>query len=98
MGASDEQHREDSFRGKTSSAISSDPDIPCFLLLDDPANELLLSVGLGAYRILTHRASGNYFLVLRQNGLLDHPSCFSVGWKSNVPVGAVALSSWQEMR
>ncbi len=26
---------------------------PCFLLLDDLANELFLSVGLGAYRILT---------------------------------------------
>jgi hypothetical protein len=40
-------------RGKTSSAISGRPDIPCFLLLDDPANELLLSIGLGAHRILT---------------------------------------------
>jgi hypothetical protein len=39
-------------RGKTSSAISGHPDIPCFLLLDDPANELFLSVGLGADRIL----------------------------------------------
>ena len=39
--------------GKTTLAISCYPDIPCFLLLDDPANELLLSVGLGANRILT---------------------------------------------
>ena len=44
-------------------------------------DELLLSAGLGARRILTHRASGNYFLVLRQYGLLDHPPCFGVGWK-----------------
>jgi hypothetical protein len=40
-------------RDKTSSAISGNPDVPCFLLLDDPANELLLSIGLGADRILT---------------------------------------------
>jgi hypothetical protein len=40
-------------RGKTSAAISGHPDIPCFLLLDDPANKLLLSFGLGAHRILT---------------------------------------------
>ena len=40
-------------RGKTFSAISGDPDIPYFLLLDDPVNELLLPVGLGADRILT---------------------------------------------
>ena len=79
-------------RGKTSSAISGHPHIPCVLLLDDLANELFLSAGLGARRILTHRASGNYFLVLRQNGLLDHPPCFGVGWKSNVSVSAVALS------
>jgi hypothetical protein len=39
--------------GKTTSAISGHPDIPCFLLLDDPANELFLSAGLGAGRILT---------------------------------------------
>jgi hypothetical protein len=38
--------------GKPASAISGHPDIPCFLLLDDPANELFLSVGLGADRIL----------------------------------------------
>jgi hypothetical protein len=31
------------------------PDIPCFLLLDDPIDELLLSLGLGARRILTPR-------------------------------------------
>ena len=42
-----------SIRGKNSSAISGDPDIPCFLLLNDPVNELFLSAGLGAYRILT---------------------------------------------
>ena len=41
------------FRGKTSSAIFGHPDIPCFLLLDDPANELFLSVGLGTDSILT---------------------------------------------
>jgi hypothetical protein len=40
-------------RGKTSSAISGHSDVPCFLLLDDPANELFLPVGLGADRILT---------------------------------------------
>jgi hypothetical protein len=40
-------------RGKTSSGISGHPDIPCILLLDDPANKLLLPVGLGAHRILT---------------------------------------------
>jgi len=40
-------------RGKTSSPISDHPDIPSFLLLDDPANELFLSVGLGVNRILT---------------------------------------------
>jgi hypothetical protein len=39
--------------GKPASAISADPDIPCFLLLDDPANELFLSLGLGADCILT---------------------------------------------
>jgi hypothetical protein len=38
---------------QNSSAISGHPDIPCFLLLDDPANELFLSAGLGAGRILT---------------------------------------------
>jgi hypothetical protein len=37
--------------GKTSSAISGDPDVSYFLLLDDPANELLLPFGLGADRI-----------------------------------------------
>ena len=40
-------------RGKTSSPISDHSDIPSFLLLDDPANELFLSVGLGVNRILT---------------------------------------------
>jgi hypothetical protein len=40
-------------RGKTSSAISGRPDIPYFLLLDNAADELLLSAELGAYRILT---------------------------------------------
>ncbi len=40
-------------RGETFSAISGDPDVPYFLLLDDHANELFLSVGLGASRILT---------------------------------------------
>jgi hypothetical protein len=39
--------------GKTSSAISGHPDIPCFLLLNDAANELFVSVGLGADCILT---------------------------------------------
>jgi hypothetical protein len=78
--------------GKTSSAIFGHLDVPFFLLLDDPPNELLPPAGLGAYRILTHRASGNYFLVLRQYSLLDHPSRFSVDRKSNIPVSAVALS------
>jgi len=40
-------------RGQTPSAISSHPDIPCFLLLDDPANELSVCAKLGAERILT---------------------------------------------
>ena len=40
--------------GKSASAISGDPDILCFLLLDDPTNELFLSAGLGADRILTN--------------------------------------------
>jgi hypothetical protein len=35
-------------------AISGRPDVRCFLLLDDPANELFLSAGLGTDRILTH--------------------------------------------
>ena len=39
--------------GKPASAISGHPDIPYFLPLDDPADELFLSAGLGAYRILT---------------------------------------------
>jgi hypothetical protein len=39
--------------GKTSSAISGHPDVPCFLLLDHSANELLLPVRLSAGRILT---------------------------------------------
>jgi hypothetical protein len=34
-------------RGKTFSAISGRPDIPCFLLLGDPANELLLTRWIG---------------------------------------------------
>jgi hypothetical protein len=38
--------------GNSASAISGHPDIPCVLLLDDPANELFLSAGLGADRIL----------------------------------------------
>jgi hypothetical protein len=42
-----------SSNGKSVSAISGHRDIPCVLLLDDPANELFLSVGLGADRILT---------------------------------------------
>jgi hypothetical protein len=45
-GGSEEQHREDSIHGKTSSAISGHPDVPCFLLLDDPANELFLLLTL----------------------------------------------------
>jgi hypothetical protein len=32
--------------GKPVSAISSHPDIPCFLLLDDPADELFLPAEL----------------------------------------------------
>lgn len=40
-------------RGNNPSAISGCPDIPGFLLLDDLANELLLSAGLGTDRILT---------------------------------------------
>jgi hypothetical protein len=44
-----------SSNGKSVSAISGHRDIPCVLLLDDPANELFLSAGLGADRILTPR-------------------------------------------
>ena len=40
-------------RGKTFSAMSGYPHIPCVLLLDDPANELFLSAGLGADRVIT---------------------------------------------
>jgi len=40
-------------RGNNPSAISGCPDIPGFLLIDDLANELLLSAGLGIDRILT---------------------------------------------
>lgn len=36
---------------KTFSPISDHPDIPWFLLLDDPAHKLFLSAGLGTYRI-----------------------------------------------
>jgi hypothetical protein len=42
-------------RGKTSSPIPGDPDIPTFLLLNDSANKLFLSAGLDAYRILRPR-------------------------------------------
>ena len=38
---------------KPASAISGHPDIPCFLLLDNPVNELFLPLWLEAYRILT---------------------------------------------
>jgi hypothetical protein len=48
----EERHREDSSNGKPVSAMSGNPDIPCFLLLNDPANELLLPAGLGTNRIL----------------------------------------------
>ena len=40
-------------RGNNPSAISGCSDNPGFLLLDDLANELLLSAGLGTDRILT---------------------------------------------
>jgi hypothetical protein len=42
-------------QGKTTSTIPGEPDIPCFLLVDDPANELLLPFGLGSHRILPPR-------------------------------------------
>jgi hypothetical protein len=49
---SDKQHRGGSSNGEPASAISGHPDIPCFLLLDDPANEIFLPAGLGTDRIL----------------------------------------------
>src|SRR4029453_14427692 len=39
--------------GNSASVIFGDPDIPCFLLLDDPANELLLPAGLGTDCVLS---------------------------------------------
>jgi hypothetical protein len=41
-------------------------------------------------------ALGNDLLVLRQYSLLDHIPRFSIGRKSNIPIGPFA--SWQEMR
>jgi len=69
-------HREESSVAKLSSAISGRPDIPCFLLLDDPANELLLSVGLGADCILTPRLADLRTLVVVR-GRLSRSSGFS---------------------
>src|SRR5262245_29279132 len=61
--ANDEQHRRDSFihgiHGKTASATFGDPDVSCFLLLDDPANELFLSVRLGTDCVLIRWARLN---------------------------------------
>jgi hypothetical protein len=56
-------------RGKTPSPVPGDPDIPSCLLLDDPINELLLSVGLCADRVLIpnrHCANGGV-VAIRQN-------------------------------
>jgi len=58
--------------GKPASAISGRPDIPCFLLLDDPANELLLPFGLGTNRIQT--------LALLTIGLFDSPKAILCLW------------------
>ena len=52
--ASGKQHRNDHPR-QNYFDYPGDPDIPCFLLLDDPANELLLPFGLGSHRILPQR-------------------------------------------
>jgi len=51
----DKQHREDSPNGKTTAVIPRHLDVSGFLLLDDPANELLLPAGLGADRVLPIR-------------------------------------------
>jgi hypothetical protein len=49
------QHREESSNGTPAAAISGDADVPFSLLLDDRANELFLSSGVGIDRILTPR-------------------------------------------
>ena len=48
MRSSEETAPGGFIHGKTSWAISGRPDIPCFLLLDNTADEPFLSVGLGA--------------------------------------------------
>jgi hypothetical protein len=50
---SEQQHQEDSSTAQLLRLSLATPEIPCFLLLDDPANELFLSAGLGAHRVLT---------------------------------------------
>jgi hypothetical protein len=52
-GGSDEQQPGEIIYDKSASAISGDPYISCFLLLDDAADELRLSPGLGAGRVIT---------------------------------------------
>jgi hypothetical protein len=58
---------------------TSHPDIPCFLLLDDPADELLLSAGLGTDRILAmplalHAMPSLTMCVIAQSNLPDFSS------------------------
>jgi hypothetical protein len=52
--------------GKPSSAISGDADIPCCVLLDDPADELFLSAGLSTHRILNHGLANLLRRVMRE--------------------------------
>jgi len=65
---------EELVHGKPASAIFGDPDVPCLLLLNDPANEQLLPVGLGAYRILTPEwiFNAGYRLLEKHQGKSDY--------------------------
>ena len=49
------QHQDDSSVANLLLLSLATPDIPCFLLLDDLANELLLPVGLGTDRHFNRR-------------------------------------------
>jgi hypothetical protein len=67
MGGSDEQHREESSMAKLLRLSLATPHVSCFLLLDDPANELFLSVGLG-----TESHSSNAVGVVCRQGCHPH--------------------------
>jgi hypothetical protein len=45
--------------GNSASVIFGDPDIPCFLLLDDSANELFLCILTPDWRIFLMRVVGS---------------------------------------